>query len=168
MCVQRAHRRLANARRNWQHHISRRIAAKAQTVVIEKLNTRGMTKSAKGTTDRPGTNVRQKAGLNRVILHTGWAALGQMLNYKAAEVIEMSAAYTSQTCSACGVIDADLRRSQSEFKRVACGHAQNADLNAARNIRASGTGATARRETFGLPTSMTREMDTMGPRHYCI
>ena len=103
-----------------------------------------MTKSAKGTTDRPGTNVRRKAGLNGVILHTGWTARGQMLNYKAAEVIEVSAAYTSQTCSACGVIDADSRRSRSEFKCVACGHAQNADLNAARNIRASGTGATAR------------------------
>ena len=112
--------------------------------------------------------MRQKAGLNRVILHTGRAALGQMLNYKAAEVIKVSAAYTSQTCSACGAIDADSRRSQSEFKCVACGHAQNADLNAARNIRASGTGATARREAFGMPTSMTREMDTMGPRHYRI
>ena len=168
MRVQRAQRRLANARKNWQHHVSRRIAAKAQTVVIEKLNTRGMTKSAKGTTDKPGTNVRQKAGLNRVILHTGWAALGQMLNYTAAEVIEVSAAHTPQTCSACGAIDADSRRSQREFKCVACGHAQNADRNAARNIRASGIGATARREAFGMPTSMTREMDTMGPRHYRI
>ncbi len=78
---QRAQRRLANARKNRQHHVSRRIAAKAQTVVIGKLNTRGMTKSAKGTTGKPGRNVRQKAGLNRVILHTGWAALGQMLSY---------------------------------------------------------------------------------------
>ena len=145
VCGFNAHTGDSPTRKNWQHHVSRRIAAKAQTVVIEKLNTRGMTKSAKGTTDEPGTNVRQKAGLNRVILHTGWAALGQMLNYKAAEVIEVSAAYTSQTCSTCGVIDADSRRSQSEFKCVACGHAQNADLNAARNIRASGTGATARR-----------------------
>ncbi len=125
--------------------------------MIEKLNTRGMTKSVKGATD--------KAGLNRVILHTGWSALGQMLNYKAADVIEVSAAYTSRSCSACGAIDAASRRSQSEFKCVACGHAQNADLNAARNIRASGTGATARRKAFGMPTSMTREMDTMGPRH---
>ncbi len=57
--VQRASRRLRNARRNWQHHVSRRIAKMAQTVVIEKLHTRGMTKSARGTTDRPGTNVRQ-------------------------------------------------------------------------------------------------------------
>ncbi len=106
--------------------------------------------------------------MNRVIPHAGWAALGRMLNYKAAEVIEVSAACTSQTCSACGAIDADSRRSQSEFKCVACGHAQNADLNAARNIRASGTGATARREAFGMPTSMTREMEPMGPRHYRI
>ena len=165
MRVQRAHRRLANARKNWQHHVSSRIAAKAQTVVIEKLNTRGMTKSARGTTDRPGTNVRQKAGLNRVILHTGWAALKQMLEYKAAERIEVPAAYTSQTCSGCGIIDPHSRRSQSQFQCVACGHAQNADLNAARNIRASGTGATARRGALAAATPATPELDAMVPRH---
>ena len=159
MRVARAHRRLRNARRNWQHHVSKRIAEKAQTLVLEKLNTRSMTASARGTNENPGRNVRQKAGLNRVILKTGWAALKQMFDYKASEVIEINPAYTSQTCSACGIIDANSRCSQSEFVCVACGHAQNADLNAARNILASGTGAAARRGAFGLPTPMTREMD---------
>ena len=51
--------------------------------------------------------------------------------------------------------------SQSDAARHSFG-AANADLNAARNIRASGTGATARREAFGLPTSMTREIDRWG------
>ena len=104
--------------------------------------------------------------MNRAILHTGWAALKQMLEYKAAEVIEVPAGYTSQTCSGCGIIDPRSRRSQSKFQCVACGHAQNADLNAARNILASGTGAAARRGALAAATPATREMDTMVPRHY--
>ena len=106
-----------------------------------------MTASPRGTTEEPGANVRQKSGLNRVILRTGWAALGQMLDPEAAEVIEINLSYTSQTCTSCGVIDADSHRTQAEASCacVARGHAQNADLNAARNILASGTGAAARR-----------------------
>ena len=141
----RVARRLANARKAWLHRTSRKLADKAGTVVIEKLDTATMTRSAKGTKDAPGSNVRAKAGLNREILHTGWGAMERMLEYKALELIRVPAAYTSQTCSACGVIDADSRRTQASFKCVACGHPQNADLNAARNILASATGATARR-----------------------
>ena len=89
----------------------------------------------------------------------------QMLGYKADAIVEIDPAYTSQTCSTCGVVDADSRRTQASFKCTACGHAQNADLNAARNILASATGATARREAFGLPTSTTREMNAFGLRH---
>ena len=158
--VARAERRLANARKAWLHRTSRKLADRAGTVVIEKLDTRAMTRSAKGTRDAPGTNVRAKAGLNREILHTGWGAMERMLEYKALELIRIPAAYTSQTCSACGVVDADSRRSQADFTCVACGHAQNADLNAARNILASATGATARRGAFTLVTPATREMDT--------
>ena len=59
--VQRAGRRLRNARRNWQHQGSRRITAKARTAVIEKLSTGGMTNSARGTTDRPTDPARRCA-----------------------------------------------------------------------------------------------------------
>ena len=158
--VARAERRLANARKAWLHRTSRKLADRAGTVVIEKLDTRAMIRSAKGTRGAPGTNVRAKAGLNREILHTGWGAMERMLEYKAPELIRIPAAYTSQTCSACGVVDANSRRSQADFTCVACGHAQNADLNAARNIPASATGATARRGAFTLVTPATREMDT--------
>lgn len=137
-------RRIAMARRNWQHHVSRRLADAAHTVCIEDLSTRAMTRSAKGTADAPGQNVKAKAGLNRVILDTGWGDLRRMLEYKAGAVIAVKPAYTSQTCAACGTVDACSRRSQADFHCVACGHADNADLNAARNILASGTGATAR------------------------
>ena len=135
----RAKRRLANARKDWQHKVSRLLADKAGTVVVEKLNTRGMTRSSRGPAAAPGTNVRAKADLNRVILSTGWAAMEHMLEYKALEAVRVPPAHTSQTCSACGVVDADSRRTQASFNCVACGHAQNADLNAARNILALGT-----------------------------
>ena len=158
--VTRAERRLANARKAWLHRTSRKLADRAGTVVIEKLDTRAMTRSARGTRGTPGTNVRAKAGLNREILHTGWGAMERTLEYKALQLIRIPAAYTSQTCRACGVVDANSRRSRADFTCVACGHAQNADLNAARNILASATGATARRGAFTLVTPATREMDT--------
>ena len=51
--------------------------------------------------DAPGANVRQKAGLNRVILNTGWGGLCRKLEYKTAVEV-VNAAYTSQTCHAGG------------------------------------------------------------------
>ena len=56
-------------------------------------------------------------------------------------------------------VDKASRRTQSDFTCVACGHADNAALNAARNITASGTGASARRGAFALATPATRETD---------
>ncbi len=103
-----------------------------------------MTKSAKGTVEAPGSNVKAKAGLNREILATGWAGMRQKLDYKVGEVVAVNPAYTSQTCHACGAVDAASRRSQAEFRCAHCGHEDNADINAAKNILASGIGATGR------------------------
>ena len=38
-----------------------------------------MTRSAKGTPENPGRHVRQKAGLNRSILRSGWGLLVRRL-----------------------------------------------------------------------------------------
>ena len=43
--------------------------------------------------------------------------------------------YTSKRCPICGCIEDENRLSQEEFKCVHCGHADNADHNAAVNIR---------------------------------
>ena len=80
--------------------------------------------------------------------------------YKCA-VVEIDPAFTSQTCNDCGRVDKASRPSQAEYACVACGHADNADLNAARNIMASGTGASAWRGAYALPTPVIRETDRM-------
>ena len=137
-------RRIATTRRDWQHQTSRRIADAAHTVAIEDLKTKGMTRDGGA----------HKRGLNRIILETGWGTLRRMLTYKAGRLIAVNPAYTSQTCAACGTVDAKSRRSQAEFHCVACGHADNADMNASRNIRRQGL-ALLHGEVAGLPGRRT-------------
>ena len=151
-------RELANRRKNCCRHVSRELGA--STVVLEDLKTRSMTRSAKGTVEAPGTNVRAKAGLNRVVLATGWAALEPMLRYKAPRVVLVPAHHTSQTCDACGHVGADPRRSKALFRCTACGRHDHADRNAARNIRRRGLAQLHAEERFAPErTPATGETD---------
>jgi putative transposase len=108
-------------------------------VVLETLEVRNMVTSARGTAEQPGQNVRAKAGLNRAILDQGWYAFEQMLAYKLKKrdglLLYVPAAYTSQRCSVCAHTTPDNRRAQAAFCCVSCGHADNADTNAAKNLR---------------------------------
>jgi transposase len=109
-----------------------------------KLRIANMTRSVRGTARDPGRNVRQKAGLNREILRSGWGLLVRRLEDKAPGRVEkIRPAFTSQRCSACGLVDAESRESQARFVCTACGFACHADVNAARNI-AAGHVVTAR------------------------
>ncbi len=99
------------------------------------------------------------AGLNSGILATGWYRLRQMLACKS-RVADVDPAYSSQTCHACGIV-AKASRKGRKYKCVACGHAEHAGLNAARNIMASGIGACARRGAFALASPLTREIVTV-------
>ena len=150
-------RKIARIRHNWQHRVSRHLAEAAGTVVVEDLKVRNMTASARGAPEAPGKNVKAKAGLNREIQRTGWHGLRRKLEYKAARVVAVPPAYTSQTCHRCGHVDSDNRRTQAEFECVSCGYEGNADVNAALNVLASGIGATGRGEALGLPTSAIRQ-----------
>ncbi|MFN8757337.1 MAG: RNA-guided endonuclease InsQ/TnpB family protein, partial [Tagaea sp.] len=113
----------------------------------------GMTASAAGTAAKPGRRVAQKSGLNRAILDKGWGELRRQLVYKAewlgGQVVEVDPRFTSQTCAACGQVDARSRLDQARFACVACGHRANADTNAARNILRRGLAAIGDETTGG-------------------
>jgi transposase len=124
--------------------VSTDIARRFDVIRIEDLKITNMTRSAKGTRENPGRNVRQKAGLNRGILRSGWGLLVRRLEEKAPGRVEkIKPALTSQRCSACGQVDRASRESQAVFRCTACGFVCNADVNAARNI-AAGHAVTAR------------------------
>ena len=149
--------KIAHKRKDWCHQVSRVCADTASEIVVEDLNTAGMTKSAKGTVAEPGTNVKQKAGLNREILKSGWGQLETYLGYKAHTLTRVPAHHTSQKCNQCGYIDKDNRRTQAQFKCVSCGHSGNADINAALNILAFGIGASGRGGALALATPRSRQ-----------
>ena len=134
--LRKLHRKRARRRDSETHQVSRKIADTGHTVVMEDLNTKAMTKSAKGTVEEPGRNVKQKAGLNRAILASGWGQMERKLAYKAGRVVFVDPAYTSQTCSRCGHAAQSNRPSQAVFRCGACGFRANADHNAAINILA--------------------------------
>jgi transposase len=129
--------READRRKDWCEQVSTAVSRRFDVIRVEDLRTADMTRSAKGTAEAPGRNVRAKAGLNRAIGRSGWGLLVRRLEDKAPGRVEkVPAAYTSQCCSACGHVARESRESQALFRCTACGFACNADLNAAKNIAA--------------------------------
>ncbi|MGW3819728.1 transposase [Streptomyces sp. NPDC005046] len=57
---------------DWAHKTSTELADTFGVIGVEDLAIANMVKSAKGTMEAPGTNVRQKAGLNRSISGEAW------------------------------------------------------------------------------------------------
>ena len=142
--IARLRARDSDRRKDWAEKTSTNVARRFDLIRVEDLQIGNMTRSAKGTRENPGRNVRAKAGLNRGILASGWGLLVRRLEEKAPGRVEkVSPALTSQRCSACGQVDRGSRESQAVFRCTACGFAGNADVNAAINI-AAGHAVTAR------------------------
>jgi putative transposase len=142
--IARLRARETDRRKDWAEKASTDIARRFDVIRVENLQITNMTRSARGTREKPGRNVRAKAGLNRGILGSGWGLLVRRLQDKAPGRVEkIKPAFTSQRCSACGQVDRDSRESQAVFRCTACGFACNADVNAAISI-AAGHAVTAR------------------------
>jgi putative transposase len=71
----RAKEREANVRLDHAHKTALRLVQANDAIALEALNLRGMTRSAKGTIESPGRNVRAKSSLNRVVLDAGFGLL---------------------------------------------------------------------------------------------
>jgi len=136
------HSKTANIRHDQLHKISTSLSKNHAIIVLEDLKVKNMTKSSKGTVEQQGKMVKQKSGLNRVILNQGWGMFREMLKYKQAwcggEVIFVDPKYTSQTCPICAHKSKENRLTQADFECVSCGYQDNADYVGALNILARG------------------------------
>ena len=76
---------------------------------------------------------------NRKVKFLGLSSLKQEVEHIARKydiaVSTVQASYTSKMCPVCGCIEDGNRPSQETFECVECGHKDNADFNAAKNIR---------------------------------
>jgi putative transposase len=143
--VARAHQRVADARRDHLHKLSRRIVNENQVVVVEDLNVKGMVKNP---------------NLAKAISDAGWGTLTRFIEYKCERegkaFIKTNRWFPStKTCSACGRVCDKMGLEVRQWTCSHCGASHDRDVNAAKNIRdegirllASGTGASASRGTI--------------------
>jgi putative transposase len=155
--------READRRKDWVEKATTDIARRFDTIRIEALDVRAMTRSARGTVEQPGVRVAQKRGLNRAISRSGWGLFAARLQHKAYGRIEqIPAAYTSQRGSVGGHVAPGNRKSQAVFECEVCTAGRcNADVNAARNI-AAGRAVTARGD-LATRRSANREPQLAAP-----
>ena len=155
--IARLYRKIADIRADFLHKLTTTISKNHAVVVMEDLSVKNMTRSASGTLENPGRNVKAKSGLNKAILDQGWCMFRGMLEYKlgwcGGELTLVPPQYTSQTCNSCGSISRENRLSQERFSCVSCGMSMHADHNAAMNILAVGLTAPAcgGRKALALP-----------------
>jgi putative transposase len=131
--VARQYEKISNIREDFHHKLSTRIISENQVIVLEDLNVSGMVRNRK---------------LARAISQQGWSQFVTFLKYKGdlygRKVIQVDRFYpSSKTCSSCGTIQASLPLSIREWTCDICGSHHDRDINAAKNLMALGTSASA-------------------------
>lgn len=112
----KAHRKAAQRSDNWACHTARQLVDQYGVIVLEDLKLKNMVRSARGTTECPGTNVAAKQALNRKLADTALGKVRYRLCVKAEEAGRrawvVNPANTSRTCASCGHCAAWNRRSR--------------------------------------------------------
>ena len=134
MYLRKAHHRQKVRHRNDLHTITTSIVRNhGKRVVVEDLPIKNMT--AHG-----GSH---KRGLNRSILEQNWGQFTQQLAYKAESaggvLVKVDPKNTTQRCSACGALPpVKLTLADRWYYCTACGHSEDRDINASKNILLEG------------------------------
>ncbi|MFB8352929.1 RNA-guided endonuclease TnpB family protein [Streptomyces niveus] len=173
------HHRIAERRATYLHTLTKQLATSYAVVAVESLNVAGMTSSARGTVEKPGSRVRQKAGLNRSVLDASPAEMRRQLDYKTRWNGSQLAVCeqwfpSSRTCSACGWQKPSLTLAERVFTCGQCGLVIDRDLNAARNIAAHavpvppGTAAPGRGEAPNARGAAARPATPRGGRQAAL
>ena len=126
---------IRNADRDAIRKAARELALMRDILGLETLPIAAMGTSARA---RGRTGVSAKNALNRKLRRALWgftrATLETAFESAGSEIVYVPAAYSSQTCSRCGHIDVKNRNGR-DFLCMDCAHVDDADENAACNIR---------------------------------
>jgi len=143
LAVARQHERVAHARADFLHKLSRRLVDENQVIYAEDLNVKGML------ANHP---------LAKRIADSGWGELFRQLTYKGGwygtEFHQIQRFFpSSKRCHICGYIYADLRLSERAWVCPECHTTHERDKNAALNMELFGhaerTGGTPGTHTPG-------------------
>lgn len=138
--------RIARFQKNANHVVAKQLVSSVNagdTLVMENL------------TDIRERTIQRREKRQQRREHANWsfAQLQSFVAYKAAwkgvTVAFIDPRYTSQGCSKCGFVSRANRKSQSEFSCTRCEYKNNADYNAALNIRTKHLASRARSVASG-------------------
>ncbi|MBM7494707.1 putative transposase [Micromonospora luteifusca] len=124
--VARAHARVADTRRDWQHKLSTSIIRDNQAVYVEDLCVVGLGRTR----------------LAKSVHDAGWSSFTGMLEYKAARYGRTFARVdrffpSTRMCSNCGRVNDKIALNVRAWA-CPCGAAHDRDVNAAKNVKAAG------------------------------
>lgn len=124
----KAHERLANARADFQHNLSRQLIDENQAVAVETLKVKNLLKNRK---------------LAKHIADASWFGLIQKLEYKAKaqgkHLVKIDQWFaSSKTCSCCGHKVDSMPLKVRSWSCPVCHTEHDRDINAAINIRQQG------------------------------
>ncbi|MDE3046322.1 MAG: transposase [Verrucomicrobiota bacterium] len=159
--VQEVHIDIGNARKDFLHKATTTISKNHALVCVEDLQVKAMSKTAAGTKEQPGKQVRQKSNLNRNILDQGWGMFRSQLEYKlgwsGGILLAVPSENTSRSCPDCEHISEYNRKTQSQFECIRCGYKNNADVVGAMNVLERGYRLLACGEMAHLDRSKKQE-----------
>lgn len=137
--IAKLHQTVARQRKAFNHRLSTKYVRMFDEIALENTALTNMTRAVKTGEAGVPNGRKAKSGLNRNLLDNAIGQFYTMIEVKAKAsgrvVTRVEPHYTSQTCNSCGYRDKENRLSQSKFFCQHCAHSDNADRNAARNIK---------------------------------
>lgn len=134
--LSKLHLKIKNTRNDFTHKISIQYVKQNSLIVVEDLKVKNMIKFGH---------------LSKHISDASWSDFFNKLKYKSKmydkTFVRINPKYTSQKCNSCGYTAKENRISQSKFECVVCGHKDNADYNASKNILGEGIALVRQRDT---------------------
>ena len=127
LLLAKAHERVANARNDLQHKLSRQLIDENQAVIVETLRVKNMVKNRR---------------LAKAISDAGWSSLITKLEYKAKQegkhLVKTDQWFPStKACSVCGLKQTEMPLKIRSWV-CSCGATHDRDINAAGNVRQQG------------------------------
>ena len=134
--------KIQQKREAYQWWVANKLIKKYDAVAAEDLRLKNMMKRCQPIKSDTGrclpNNQSAKRGLNRSLSDASWYNLTQKLEYLAAKsgkrLDKVNPQYTSKTCSKCSHV-ARYSRNGEKFICTNCGHIDEANLQAARNVK---------------------------------
>jgi IS605 OrfB family transposase len=127
--VRAIHAKIGNRRKDFLHQFSTRLVRRYDTIFVGKVSASALVKTPHA----------------KSVLDAGWSAFRTMLRYKCAfagaTFADVNEAFSTQTCSACGVRSGPQGIAGLGIRAWTCGECgtvHDRDVNAAKNILAAG------------------------------